>query len=77
MATFQPITKCELLAYSIAETFNDKDQLKLYLTYCKKYPCHIIQRAFGEARNVPDARIRKSRAALFFYLVKQYAHQGH
>ncbi|HZS45645.1 MAG TPA: hypothetical protein VFC63_11115 [Blastocatellia bacterium] len=75
MTTFQPKAKRELLAYTIAETFNDSDHLQLYLTYCKKYATHIIQRAYAEAHSIPQERIKKSRAAVFFYLIKQYAHK--
>jgi len=75
MPTFQPTNKREWLAYTVAETFNDTDHLKLYLTYCQKYASHIIQRAFAEARSVPDEQIKKSRTALFFYLIKKYAHK--
>lgn len=76
MTTFHPKSKREWLAYTIADTFSDTDRLSLYLIYCKKYPSHIIQRAYGEARSIPNDRIRKSRAAVFFYLVKRYSHES-
>jgi hypothetical protein len=64
------------LAFTIAETFNDLGRIKLYLNYCKKYPLALIQRAFAEAKSFPEERIKKSRAAIFFYLLKTYAHQA-
>ena len=57
----------------IAESFNDLGQVKLYITYCKKYPLNVIYRAFSEAKNFPEAKIKKSRAAIFFYLIKTYS----
>ena len=69
-------TKREHIALTIAEAFNDLGQIKLYTNYCKKYPLAVIQRAFAEARSFPKDRIRKSRAAIFFYLVKTYAHKA-
>jgi hypothetical protein len=69
-------TKREYLAFTIAETFNDVGQIKLYTNYCKKYPLILIQRAFAEAKSFPEERIKKSRAAIFFYLLKTYAHQA-
>jgi hypothetical protein len=69
-------TKREHLAFMIAEAFNDLGQIKLYITYCKKHPLNIIYRAFSEAKNFPEERIKKSRAAIFFYLIKIYAHQS-
>jgi hypothetical protein len=73
---FTPNTKREHLAFMIAEAFSDLGQVKLYITYCKKYPLHIIYRAFSEAKHFPEERIRKSRAAIFFYLLKTYAHRS-
>ena len=61
----------------IADAFNDLAQIKLYVIYCKKYPLETIQRAFAEAKGYPEARIKKSRAAIFFYLLKTYAHQSY
>jgi hypothetical protein len=72
---FIPNTKREYLAVMIAESFNDLSQVKLYITYCKKYPLNIIHRAFSEAKNFPVEKIKKSRAAIFFYLIKTYAHR--
>jgi hypothetical protein len=69
-------TKREHLAFMIADAFNDLSQIKLYVTYCKKHPLTVIHRAFAEAKSYPEARIKKSRAAIFFYLLKTYAHQA-
>jgi hypothetical protein len=69
-------TKREHLAFMIADAFNDLSQIKLYVTYCKKHPLAVIHRAFSEAKGYPEARIKKSRAAIFFYLLKTYAHQA-
>jgi hypothetical protein len=64
------------LARHIAQTFHDLDCLRSYIVCCGKYSPAIVQRAFKDAQSVPQARIKKSRAALFFYLVKHYAHQA-
>lgn len=69
-----PQTKREYLAQSIAHTFGDSDREHLYLQSCKKYSLSLVYRAFAEAKSYPPERIRKSRAALFFYLLKQYSH---
>jgi hypothetical protein len=69
------VTKREHLAFMIAESLNDLGQVKLYITYCKKYPLNIIYRAFSEAKNFPQEKIKKSRAAIFFYLIKTYVHR--
>jgi hypothetical protein len=74
---FRPRTKREHIASMIAESFSDLQRIKLYSNCCKKYPLRIVLTAFSEAKAFPEVRIKKSRAALFFYLVKTYAHQVH
>lgn len=64
----------ELLAYSIAQAMSDTNNLQKYRTYCRKYPRAVIERAFQVSRTIPKAQLKKSRAAVFFYLAKQYAH---
>jgi hypothetical protein len=65
----------EYVASMVATAFNDQEQLYKYRIYCKKYPLAIIHRAYAEAKSVSDTQVRKSRAALFFYLAKLYAKQ--
>lgn len=77
MATLIPKTKREYLALMIAKAFHDEAQVTLYLQYCQKYPLAIVYRAFAEAKAVPEAEVRKSRAAIFFYLIKRYTHDPH
>jgi hypothetical protein len=76
MTPFQPKNKRELLAFTIAQIFDDMDSVSQYLKYCKKYPLHIVQRAFSEAKNY-DRPIKKSRKALFIYLLKTYGQKSH
>jgi len=42
---------------------------------CRVYPPDIIRQALKEAKAVHPERIKKSRGALFIYLVKKYAQQ--
>ena len=65
------------VAHHIARAFDDLDRLHNYVVCCQKYPLAVVWKAFKDAQNVPEAKIKKSRAAIFFYLVKQYAHQAH
>ncbi len=39
------------------------------------YPDAIVKRALAGALAVPDSQIRRSRTALFIYLLKRHAHQ--
>ena len=68
-------TREQALAEEIARTFNDVEGIALYLDYCRRYPETIIRRAYGEVKELPDSAIRRSRGALFNYLVQKYANE--
>lgn len=70
---FKPKTRQELLAQDLAKELNDYKNLPLYLYHCRKYPEPLIRKALGEVKETPPERIKKSKAALFNYLVKKYA----
>jgi biotin operon repressor len=74
---FIPRTKKELLALDLAEALNDRQNLPVYLSYSKKYPESVLRRALGEVNEVPQAKIKKSRAALFNHLVQTYEEQSY
>jgi hypothetical protein len=61
------------IARKIAVALKDNANYRLYLAYCQKYPLEVIWRAFAEVQQVPYERIRKSKGALFNYLVQKYA----
>ncbi len=65
-----------LLAYSICTTFNDEKNLPMYLSYVRKYPLEIIQRACEGAARPQAHKIKRTRGALFNYLVKRYAKEN-
>ena len=64
----------ELLVHSIAQALGDTDNLQKYFAYCRKYPRAVIMRAFQTSQTIPQAQLKKSRAATFFYFAKHYAH---
>jgi len=71
-----------LLAQTIAEALRNAEHLHKYIVCCRKYPLASIMKALVDAKAFPQERIKKSRAAVFFYFVKQYArntpnHSGH
>lgn len=67
----------QMLANILADYFNDNQNLSQYLAYCKKYDLSVINRAFNEVKKAPKEQVNKSSSnALFFYLVKKYAHQA-
>lgn len=42
---------------------------------CRKYPPEVLARALRQARQTPAEKIKKSRVALFIFLVKFYGHR--
>jgi hypothetical protein len=66
-------SKQTYVATVIAEGFNDKARLSMYLRLCKKYGLPLVLRAFAEAKAAPQSSIKKSRLALFRYLLNLYA----
>lgn len=60
------------LAQQIAQEFEDEGNLGYYEDLCERHPEYLINRAFSEVRKVPQSKIKKSRGALFTYLVKKY-----
>ena len=70
---FKPKTRKELLALDVAKELNDTKNLPLYLHYAKKYSDPLIRKVLGEVKETPFEKIKKSKAALFNYLIKKYA----
>lgn len=63
------------LAHEIASALEEPDNQSYFEELCRRYPDHIIQKSLEDAREVPMEKIKKSRGALFAYLVKKYDHK--
>lgn len=61
------------LVKEIVTAFDDKGSQPYYEQLCAKYPEELILRTFKKVQALPDDKIKKSRGALFTYLLKQYA----
>lgn len=61
------------LAVEIAKNFGEENRLFVYEYVFQSIPEAIIKKAYEEALSVPDEKIRKTRSALFFYLLNKYA----
>ena len=70
---FRPRTREELLALDLASALSDTKGLRLYLSYAKRYPESLLRKVLGEVKEIPEERIRKSRAALFNHIVRKHA----
>jgi len=76
---FVPRTREELLALDLADSLNDRRGIALYLSYAKRFPESLLRGVLGGVKEIPQERIKKSRAALFNYLICKHAkdHKNH
>jgi exonuclease V gamma subunit len=70
-------TRAEKLAHEIAETLEDWEAEPLYLTFAKQVPEEQLRKILRKVLSIPEEKIRRTRGALFTYLVKQYAEREH
>ena len=64
------------LANEIADTLNDRDALPLYLQYARKYQEGFLRKLLARVLAIPETKIRRSRGALFTFLVNQAGNHG-
>ena len=68
----KPTSKDDL-AMEIAKTFQEEHRTELYRFICQKHDESTIRKAFEETTKVPVSKIKKSKSALFFFLLNKYA----
>jgi hypothetical protein len=64
------------LAREIAETLSDMDSLALHLMYVRKYKEEFLRRILAKVMAIPENQIRKTRAALYVFLINQSNRHG-
>ena len=69
-------TKEEKLAREIATALNDMDSLQVHLGFVEKYSESFLRRTLQKVLSLPDDQIRKTRGALFTYLVNQNGYRS-
>lgn len=74
--SFNPHTRRDYIALELANELNDTDNLAFYIKCTRKYPETILRKALSMALKMPAYKIKKSRGALFNYLVHKYAHES-
>jgi hypothetical protein len=60
------------LANEIAEALNDREALTLYLAFTRKYHEAFLRKILVRVLSVPEEKIKKTRGALFTYLIGQH-----
>jgi hypothetical protein len=64
------------LAQAIARGLGEEESLPIFRALIRRYPEEIIRRAYEETLEIPPERVRKSKGAIFNFLLKKYARQG-
>jgi hypothetical protein len=70
---YHPVTDADKLALEIAKALGEEKKLPLYRMVCENRSEEVVRRAFERTKKTPQQKIKKSRSALFFYLVNKYA----
>lgn len=61
------------LAYELAEALNDKEAIQMYISYAHRFPEALLREMLVKVLTIPENKIRKTRGALFNYLIQQHA----
>jgi hypothetical protein len=69
-------SKEEIFAQEIASSLGDPGSAELYHSFARTYPEHLLRTILAEVLSVPLMKIRKSRGALFTYLVHKYGQKN-
>ena len=64
------------LAEDIAEALHDPEALPLYLSYTQELSHEKLREILAKVCSIPDDKIKRSRGALFTYLVSQFKRHG-
>jgi hypothetical protein len=60
------------LANEIADQLNDRGSLQLFLNFSRKYREDHLRKILEKVMSIPERQIKKTRGALFTYLVHQH-----
>lgn len=64
------------LANELADTLQDWDALPYYLQCARKYQESFLRKILAKVMSIPESKIKKTRGALFTYLVNQQHNNG-
>lgn len=59
-------------AYELATVLNDKESLQIYVSFTQRYQEKFLRKILLRVMSIPDNKIKRTRGALFTYLVSQY-----
>ncbi len=64
------------LAQEIAHTLKDEDSLALHLQLVRTYTEEHLRSVLNKVMSIPEDKIKKSRAALYTFLINQQRRYG-
>lgn len=65
------LNKQQKLAREIADALNDMEAVSIYEGFAYKYTEDFLRRILQRVLSIPQDQIRKTRGALFTFLIKQ------
>ena len=69
-------TEHNKLAHEIASSLEDMEALPLYVAFTKKYSEAFLRKILLRVLSVPDHKIKRTRGALFTFLVQQHGQRS-
>jgi len=69
-------SKEEKLAREIADALDDNDSISVHIGFAEKYSEGFLRKTLQKVLSLPENQIRKTRGALFTYLVQQNGWKG-
>lgn len=70
------ISKEYKLALELANTLNDNESLQAYILLTQQYSEDHLRKVLAKVMSMPEHKIRRTRGALFTFLVKQHAQRS-
>jgi hypothetical protein len=67
----------EVLARELSIGLEDIMNLKYYQSITKKYPERLLREIYNHVRQIPPNQIKKSKGALFNYLLQKHGQDNH
>jgi hypothetical protein len=67
-------TREGMVARELAEGLNDRKSIRYYFSMALEHSEQFLREIYRKVQQTPENNIRKSKGALFAYLIKKYEH---
>lgn len=72
---FRPANDADKLALEVATALGEPKKIPLYRMVCENRSEEIVRRALTGSLKTPKDKVRKTRSAIFFFLLNKYANE--